>query len=68
LHQPKGYQSNCFNFCSTTIFFPALTSQLPWHLPTLLTYLPTIAAWRMNGKWWRNNFLLGFSSLANHDG
>jgi hypothetical protein len=29
---------------------------------------PTSAPWRMNDKWSRNNFLLGFSSLANHDG
>jgi hypothetical protein len=28
----------------------------------------TSAPWRMNGKWSGNSFLLGFSSLANHDG
>jgi hypothetical protein len=28
----------------------------------------TSAPWRMNGKWSRNSFLLGFSSLANHGG
>jgi hypothetical protein len=30
--------------------------------------LPTSALWRMDGKWSQNNFLLGFSSLANHGG
>ncbi len=27
---------------------------------------PTIAPWRMDGKWLGNNSLLGSSSLANH--
>jgi hypothetical protein len=29
---------------------------------------PTNAPWRMNDKWSRNKFLLGFNSLANHGG
>jgi hypothetical protein len=31
---------------------------------------PTLtgAPWRMDGKWFGNNFLLGSSSLANHGG
>jgi len=29
---------------------------------------PTSAPWRMNGKWSEHSFLLGSSSLANHDG
>ncbi len=29
---------------------------------------PSSGPWRMNGKWSENNFLLGFSFLANHGG
>jgi hypothetical protein len=29
---------------------------------------PTSAPWRMDDKWSENNFLLHFSSLANHGG
>ncbi len=29
---------------------------------------PPAPPWRMDGKWWGNSFLLGFSSLANHGG
>jgi hypothetical protein len=53
-----------------------------WHIPMVLNNLKNQSKnlpkdratvnqstpWRMNGKWSGNSFLLGSSSLANHDG
>jgi len=38
------------------------------YIPSFCAPLPTSAPWKMNDKWSRNSFLLGFSSLANHGG
>ncbi len=37
-------------------------------LPSHSELTPTSAPWKTNDKWLRNNFLLGFNSLANHGG
>jgi hypothetical protein len=46
----------------------ALPPILKWKRGAMVNQHPTSTPWRMNDKWSGSSFLLGFSSLANHDG